>query len=92
MRYFKRKWDETRGDQYDSWGTSIYYFEVGLDGYPIRQIEIYENGNSLFYGPDQLFDDYGGLGDQALDLDEFSAYEINADEFSNILNDIKPIN
>jgi hypothetical protein len=92
VRYFKRKWDETRGDQYDSWGTSIYYFEVGSDGYPIRQIEIYENGNSLFYGPDKLFDDYGGLGDQALDLDEFSAYEINADEFNNILYDIKPIN
>ena len=48
-KYFKRKWNETRGDEFDSWGTSIWYFEIGPDGYPIKQIELYENGNRLKY-------------------------------------------
>ena len=32
-RYYKRNWEETRGDEFDSWGTSIWYFEVGNDNY-----------------------------------------------------------
>lgn len=80
-KYFKRKWDETRGDEFDSWGTSIWYFEVGDDGYPTKQIELYENGNRLKYHSDKIFDDYGGLGDQALNLGEFQSFEIEKSEF-----------
>ncbi|PWJ33117.1 hypothetical protein [Sediminitomix flava] len=80
-RYFKRKWDETRGDEFDSWGTSIWYFEVGTDGYSIKQIELYENGNRLKYDSERRFDGYGGLGDQALELDEFKNFEIDKSEF-----------
>lgn len=67
-KYFKRKWNETRGDEFDSWGTSTWYFEVDTDGYPTKQIELYENGNRLKYHNEKTFDDYGGLGDQALDI------------------------
>ena len=28
MRYFKREWSETRGDAFDSWGSSFWYFET----------------------------------------------------------------
>lgn len=79
--YYKRKWNETKGHEFDSWGTSIWYFEVGNDGFPIRQIELYDNGNRLKYDSDKAFDDYGGLGDQALDLDELKEFEIEQDEF-----------
>lgn len=82
-KYFKRKRNETRGDEFDSWGTSIWYFEVGNDGYPTRQIELYENGNRLKYHSEKTFDDYGGLGDQALDLNEFQSFEIEKTEFDN---------
>ncbi len=81
IRYYKRNWEETRGDEFDSWGTSIWYFEVGNDNYPTRQIELYENGNRLKYHSDKTFDDYGGLGDQAFDLVEFEQFEIGKEEF-----------
>lgn len=80
-KYYRRKWDETRGDKFDSWGTSIWYIEVGDDCYPTRQMELYENGNRLKYHVDKTFDDYGGLGDQALDVDEFRDFEIGKTEF-----------
>lgn len=81
ITYYKRKWDETRGDEFDSWGTSTWYFEVENDGYPIRQIEVYQNGNRLKYDRNKMFDDYGGLGDQGLDLLEFKEFEVNQAEF-----------
>jgi hypothetical protein len=80
-KYFKRKWDETRGDEYDSWGTSVWYLEVGDDGYPIKQIELYDNGNRLKYHSNKTFDDYGGLGDQAIDLNEFEKFNISKEDF-----------
>lgn len=80
-RYFKRKWEETRGDDFDSWGTSTWYFEIRTDGYPVKQLELYENGNRLKYHPDKTFDDYGGLVDQPLDLEEFKNFEIGKEEF-----------
>lgn len=66
MEYFKRKWEELRGDEFDSWGTSVFYLETDNNGFPIRQIEIYENGNRLKYNSEKKFDDYGRLGDQKL--------------------------
>jgi hypothetical protein len=81
MKYFKRKWDESRGDEFDSWGTSIWFLEIREDKYPTRQIELYENGNRLKYHSDKTFDDYGGLGDQTIDLDEFEKFEIQKNEF-----------
>lgn len=38
-RYYKRRWEESRGDDHDDWGRSTWYFEVADDGYPVRQIE-----------------------------------------------------
>ncbi len=37
-RYFRRRWDEVRGDEFDGWGHSVWYFEIDDGGYPIRQI------------------------------------------------------
>ncbi|MCL6268164.1 hypothetical protein [Flagellimonas myxillae] len=80
-KYFKRNWTETRGDEFDSWGTCIYYFEVDDEGIPTKQMELYENGNRLRYHIERIFDDYGKLGDQPLDLKEFGKYKIGKDEF-----------
>lgn len=33
-RFFRRAWDESRGDRYDGWGTSDWYFELDDEGYP----------------------------------------------------------
>lgn len=80
-KYYKRKWDENRGDELDSWGTSVWYFEIGEDKYISRQIELYENGNRLKYHSKKTFDDYGRLGTQPLNEDEFKEFEIEKDEF-----------
>ena len=91
-KYFRRLWEESRGDEFDSWGTSVGYFEIGPDGYPARQIEIYADGTCLKYEEQHTHDKYGGLGDQQLDLGEFAPFEISSTEFeaawstSNALN------
>lgn len=68
--YVKRHWNETRGDQYDAWGTSWWYFEVGTDGWVTRQIEQYNSGMQLRYGPEHEDDEFGGLAQAALTLSE----------------------
>ncbi|MBM0124549.1 hypothetical protein [Pimelobacter simplex] len=81
-RYFKRRWEETRGDAHDSWGASTWYFEVGADGWPIRQVEVYDDGPTLRYGPGNEDDLYGQLGQ--VQLDEFEDWEpwaIPSEEF-----------
>lgn len=80
-RYFKRNWDENRGDKYNNWGTSLWYFETDEKGWTNRQIEIYENGNRLKYDPEYLEDEYGGLSDQAFDLEDMAPYIITKEEF-----------
>ncbi|WP_188467184.1 hypothetical protein [Bizionia arctica] len=87
MKYYKRNWEETRGDDFDSWGKSIWLFETENSGQPTKQIEIYENGKVLKYDQTKLEDEYGGLGDQELDLDEFSDFEITEQEFKQNWNE-----
>ncbi len=82
MRYFKRKWAERRGDEFDNWGIAHYYFETDNNGQPIRQIENYENGVVLKYDNAKPIDDYGQLSSHSLDLIEFSDFEIHSDEFN----------
>lgn len=79
--YYKRKWEERRRAEFDLWGKFIRYFEAGSDGLPTRKIELYENGNRLKYHSGKTFDDYGRLGDHALDWNDFKAFEIGKEEF-----------
>lgn len=81
MRYYKRKWNETRGDHFDSWGTSMYLLETDDSGLPSRQIEKYDNGIVLKYDSDKFEDEYGWLSDQELDLEEFNEFEISKIDF-----------
>lgn len=83
MKYFKRNWDENRGDQYESWGKSIWFFETNNNGEVLRQIEVYESGKVLKYDNQNIEDEFGGLSDQNLDLNEFENYSIEKDEFEN---------
>ena len=85
MNYYKRHWDETTGDPLtDNWGTPTYYFEIGEDNYPVRQIEVYENGNTLKYDTNIMNDRYGGLGDQPVDVEDFEEFKIDKDEFEKV--------
>ena len=84
-RWFKRRWDESRGGQFDSWGAATYFFEVGNDGLPTRQVEVYDDGPTLRYGRDRTEDEFGQLGDARLDaLEDWTGYAISAAEFEQV--------
>ncbi|MEO6148547.1 MAG: hypothetical protein ABIN95_07035 [Mucilaginibacter sp.] len=82
MTYLKRFWDESRGDKFDEWGTSTWYFEASPDDYPVRQIEVYASGKILKYNENNPYDKYGGLSDQPLEVEEYEP--LTKDEFEAI--------
>jgi hypothetical protein len=43
-RFFRRRWEDSRGDEFDAWGAATYLFEVGDNGWPVRQIQVYDAG------------------------------------------------
>lgn len=79
--YYKRNWEEERIEDSDNWGESIWYLEVDSEGFPIRQIEKYNNGKILNYSEANMEDEFGGLGDQAIDREEFNSFKISQQEF-----------
>lgn len=82
MRYFKRRWDETPSGAEDHWGCSWWYFEIAPDGYPVRQVELYDHGPRLRYGPDDPEDEFGALSSSRFDDADLSEQvEISRGEF-----------
>ncbi len=85
MNYYRRHWDETTGDELtNSWGTSTFYFETDNDDNIVRQIQLFENGKALKYDKENLDDDFGGLSDQPLDMEEFEEFKISQADFEKI--------
>lgn len=81
MRYFRRHWDEDRGDEHADWGGATYYFEVDEALMPIRQIEIYDAGPTLRYSTEAPTGPNGFLSDQPLDSDDYAPFEVNQAAF-----------
>ncbi len=87
MRYFKKNWEETTGDELtDDWGVSIFYFETDDSLNVLKQIQIFENGNILKYDELNNEDEFGAMADQSLEEEEFLDCEISKEEFYNIWN------
>ncbi|WP_433825820.1 hypothetical protein ACQP2E_27390 [Actinoplanes sp. CA-015351] len=51
-RVYRRRWTETRGDEFNGRGHSVWFFEAGDDGWLVRQVEVYDASRILRYGPD----------------------------------------
>ncbi|MCP2322272.1 hypothetical protein HDA40_000779 [Hamadaea flava] len=87
-QFYRRRWSEPRGDEFDEWGRSVWYFEVDGEGWPVRQVEVYDHGPVLRYGPSHAEDQYGGLGQASLDgsHDDWSAYVITRETFERAWN------
>jgi hypothetical protein len=93
MIYYKRRWDECRGDKYSDWGCCDYYFEAAPDGTVTRQMEIYDSGTVLQYHAHKIEDTFGGLTDQALDPSEgFVSFTISREEFETAWTSHPPTN
>ena len=86
MNYYKYKWNKKTGeDLTGTWGTSTYYYEVEIEGYVARQIEVFENGHVLKYDSDFKEDKYGFLTDQPIGNSEITVLEkISEEDFNNI--------
>ena len=82
--YVKRHWDETRGDRYEAWGTSWWYFEVDGVGWVTRQIEQYDSGPLRCYSAAHERDEFGGISEKPLDLSEPGYIAISHQEFESI--------
>lgn len=88
-QYYRRPWNESRDDHYYSWGPATYYFEVGDDGWPIRQIEVYDFGPTLRYGPGHEEDEFGLLAQAPLGhLGEWQPWSIAEAEFEQAWRDL----
>lgn len=81
MKYYKIKWNDTRGDEYDNWGKSNWYLELDYENYPMRQIEVYDNGKRLKYHSEMNNDAFGKLGDQPIEINEVNGIELSLSEF-----------
>ena len=81
MRYFRRRWSESRGDRHDAWGHSWWYFATDGDGVVRKQVEVYDNGRVLVYDEQRPEDEYGRLSEAPLDLTEFAAFEVDRATF-----------
>ena len=82
--YYKRDWEETSGEPLTaSWGTSTYFFETSDSGEVLRQVQVFYNGEKLKYDSVRVEDEYGGLADVPLDLNEFEEFKIEKDFFEN---------
>lgn len=92
VRYFRRPWDDDRGDEYASWGTSMFYLAIDNTGTVRQQVEVYASGVALAYDEQHDEDEFGGLTYADLDLEEFAPFEITRQEFSDALAELKPIN
>ena len=64
--------------------------EVDDERHPVRQIEMYQSGDVLTYDQTHLVDDYGMLGDQALEGEnDWKLFDITVDEFEAAWRSVK---
>jgi hypothetical protein len=85
MRYYKRYWNEPTASELSKyWRCSWWYFEADESGVIHRQIEQFDNGRTLRYSEAHPADKFGALGDQPLDLTQFSRFEIPEEEFRDV--------
>lgn len=84
MKYYKYKWNESRGDEYDYFGTSTWYFEVGDDDYISRQIVRYEIGLTFKYSVDFQEDEFGGMGYIIFKSEHYDSIEVLNESFDHL--------
>jgi hypothetical protein len=85
-RFYRRRWDNTRGDEFDCWGCSLWYMEIDDQGRPIRQLELYDAGRVLSYDAVHRESRYGSLGQATLNDsgEDWSTFEITDAEFDRV--------
>jgi hypothetical protein len=78
--YYRKRWEEPRGDAHVEWGPSSWFFEV-VGGQATRQVERYDNGPTLRYDTEHDEGDYGHMTYAEFDIEEWAPFEIDAETF-----------
>lgn len=92
MNYYKRHWNEpTEDPSTDHWGHSTYYFETNHKGIILRQLQQFENGQTLKYDLEYIDDKYGGHPEVPLNLLGFKYLEIEQTTFETVWNNAESI-
>lgn len=81
MPYYRRTWDERRGDEHDAWGDSEWWFDVDDQNYAVRQIEVYSTGPTKRYSESHPEDDAGGLTSEPLDPTQWQPFLVEPAAF-----------
>ena len=90
MTHLKARWTMLRHD-HEAWGESWWYCEFGADGWLHRQVDVYDSGVRLRYGPSHLRDEFGALGVVRLDeFDRGQTVPLSAHEFEVIWGSVGP--
>ena len=84
MQYYLRRWAESRGDEFATWGPATYYFETDGHGAVLRQVEVYAAGQVLRYDTTLIDDRYGRLAEKPLDLIEFEPFASTREAFEEV--------
>lgn len=92
MNFYKRRDEDPRDDEYEHWGTSVWYYQVNDDRRIERQLVTYECGVVLAYDMAHVEDEYGMLGEPLLDAQEWKMYETPASEFESQWVSARPRN
>ena len=87
MKYYFWHWDESRGDDYDNWGTSDWYYEIAYDESYNRVIQIYQSGDALFFSRDHSEDKYGFLPEGSFGNCEYGEQPISAEAFNKLVEE-----
>lgn len=90
MPFYRRRWNESRGDEYDDWGPATYYFWT-LDGVVEQQVEVYDSGVILAYDRYHLEDEFGQLTVEPLNPAEWLAFQIDIADYQRAV-DGQPLN
>lgn len=92
LRYYKSFKEGNSGDELAGWGNSWWYFEADAFGKVSRLLQSYASGQVLRYDEQLPWDEYGGMIEDNVDLDEIPNTEISQDEFLAAWNELPSFN
>jgi hypothetical protein len=82
QKYYKRYWSELVTRFNKDWSAvDCYYFAIGDDNYPVKQIQITDQGKVYKYDEYNLEDVDGGLSEVALEIEDEQYVLIEQAEF-----------
>lgn len=88
MKFYRSRWPESRGDAFDAWGSSTWWFAV--QGDDVRaHLEVCDHGPTLFYDEQHAEDPYGF---RAVELPVEDMDEVPEEAFARAVAERPPAN